>query len=278
MGDSSLSGSDWSEREIDLVIGDYFEMLTLELAREPYVKAHRNAALQKLVDRPRGAIEFKHCNISAVLEILGIPTIDGYKPRRNFQNALIAGVDRYLDHSEPVRVPVTSNNILAESKSIWIGSLPTPSTLDDTPDPEPLRRLVRKFDPAARDEKNRELGRLGEELVLEHERQRLTIENRRDLAKNLRWVSQEDGDGAGYDILSFESDGRERLIEVKTTNGNARTPFFISENERTFSEERSDAFCLMRLYNFAREPAAFEIKPPLEKYVTLSAISYRATI
>ena len=39
-----------------------------------------------------------------------------------------------------------------------------------------------------------------------------------------------DGDGAGYDILSFETDGTERFLEVKTTVGYERTPFFISPN------------------------------------------------
>ena len=40
-----------------------------------------------------------------------------------------------------------------------------------------------------------------------------------DLARKVRWVSEEDGDGAGYDIASFGPDGRARLIEVETTNG-----------------------------------------------------------
>jgi hypothetical protein len=47
------------------------------------------------------------------------------------------------------------------------------------------------------------------------------------LARKVRWVAAEDGDGAGYDVLSFDQAGRERLLEVKTTNGSARTPFFL---------------------------------------------------
>ncbi len=100
---------------------------------------------------------------------------------------------------------------------------------------------------------------------------------RDDLARKICWVSVTEGDGAGYDIRSFETDGRERLIEVKTTNGHATTPFFISENERAFSEERADVFRLMRLYDFARKPAAFELQPPLDNWVNLNPNSYRAT-
>jgi len=58
-------------------------------------------------------------------------------------------------------------------------------------------------------------------------------------------------------------DGRERLIEVKTTNGPAKTPFFLSENERCVSEERQDAFTLLRLYSFVEKPSAFELRAPL---------------
>ena len=87
--------------------------------------------------------------------------------------------------------------------------------------PWQLERLVRKFDPVERDLRNRLLGRAGEEFVLEIERKKLEKLQRLDLLKKVRWISAEEGDGAGYDILSFEPDGRELLIEVKTTNGAA---------------------------------------------------------
>jgi hypothetical protein len=104
----------------------------------------------------------------------------------------------------------------------------------------------------------------------------LRAAGRTDLARKVRWVSAEDGDGAGYDIRSFDGAGRERLIEVKTTIGHRTTPFFLSENERAFSEERADAFRLVRLYDFARQPRAFELTPPLDKVVQLRAATWRA--
>jgi hypothetical protein len=78
-----------------------------------------------------------------------------------------------------------------------------------------LIRLIRKFDPAARDAQNRALGKRGEERVFFSEQARLKTEARADLARKVRWVSEELGDGAGYDILSFDATGKERLIEVK---------------------------------------------------------------
>jgi hypothetical protein len=89
-------------------------------------------------------------------------------------------------------------------------------------------------------------------------------------------VSLVDGDGAGYDILSFDTDGSDRLFEVKTTNGWGRTPFHITRNELAVAEERRSDWRLVRLWNFAREPRAFELRPPLETHVSLMATSYQA--
>lgn len=280
MAEEGVSGTDWSDREIDLIIADYFDMLQLEMSGTSFVKAHRNQALQELIGRSHASIEFKHCNVSAVLELLGIPTIEGYKPRRNFQGALIAGVNRYLEVNGEIADEVTPSTQLSvdgvsEKKTIWIGP-PPQAELSDDQLPKELTRLIRKFDPARRDARNRLLGRRGEEMVIEHERRSLTDSGRSDLADKVRWVSEEDGDGAGFDIHSFTSEGEDRLLEVKTTNGAARTPFFLSENERAFSSERPSAFRLLRLYDFARRPAAFELTPPLEDWVSLNPTNYRA--
>lgn len=52
-----------------------------------------------------------------------------------------------------------------------------------------------------RDARNRSLGRVGESFVIDLERRRLTQFDRGDLARKVRWVAAEDGDGAGYDVL-----------------------------------------------------------------------------
>ena len=90
----------------------------------------------------------------------------------------------------------------------------------DDPKLEPIRRLARKFDPVARDARNRSLGKQGEAFVMEVEERALHSAGRKDLIRDLRWVSDLDGDGAGYDILSFDAvSGARKLIEVKTTCG-----------------------------------------------------------
>ena len=88
--------NDWKDDELALIVVDYFEMLKMEIARIPFIKAQRNRALQEKTGRSRGSIERKHQNISAVLEKLGMPWIDGYKPLEHFQDALLDEIDRHV--------------------------------------------------------------------------------------------------------------------------------------------------------------------------------------
>lgn len=104
----------------------------------------------------------------------------------------------------------------------------------------------------------------------------LTRAGRADLARDVRWVSQEDGDGAGYDIASFTPEGAVRLLEVKTTKGYARTPFWISHNELAVAEERRAEWRLFRLWNVSRTPQAFELSPPLAAHVSLMPTQFLA--
>lgn len=60
-----------------------------------------------------------------------------------------------------------------------------------------MLHIARKSDVAGRDERNRALGRAGEERVLAREWASLRSAGRDDLARKVRWVSEEDGDGAG---------------------------------------------------------------------------------
>lgn len=275
---STRSGLDWSDDEDDVIVADYFAMLADEVAGRLYVKRAHNRELQAQLGRSAGSIERKHQNISAVLVELGLSWIEGYKPLPNFQTSLVAAIDRYLmSHPEVlVQEPPALPRGLAEARYAFLEPAPllrAPSFVR----PEPLLRLVRKFDPVARDFRNRALGKAGEEFVLEFERERLTNADRSDLARKVRWIADEEGDGAGFDILSFDTRGDERLIEVKTTNGAERTPFYLTRNEKSLAERRGNAFRLYRVYRFAKSPKVFELSPPLEKSVLLAPVTFEAS-
>ena len=164
-----------------------------------------------------------------------------------------------------------------EPAQLWVGPPPTVRNQPPPQELEQMQHIARKFDVAGRDERNRALGRAGERLVLSRERGVLSGAGREDLAHNVRWVSEEDGDGAGYDISSFAPDGQPRLIEVKTTNGWERTPFHISRNELAVADHRRADWHLFRLWNFSREPKAFELQPPLDPHVLLTPTNFQAS-
>lgn len=99
------------------------------------------------------------------------------------------------------------------------------------------------------------------------------------LAKRVTHVAVEEGDGAGYDVRSFEVDGAVKLIEVKTTRGGPDTDFFVSANEVRFSETHPDSFSLYRVYNCdpeARSGIFFEVRGSLRVHFTLDSTQYRA--
>lgn len=275
-----MAGETWTDEENDTIIANYFAMLADDLAGKPYNKAQHNRDLQATIGRSRGSIEWKHQNISAILIGLGETWITGYKPAFNFQTPLVDAVARWLVTnaawiSRPPRAAQTG--YLREAKQLWIDP---PPTMRNAPPPDELDQMLgiaQKFDVAERDERNRTLGRAGEERVLAHERSNLITSGRPDLAERVRWISEEDGDGAGYDIASFSPEGENRLIEVKTTNGWERTPFHISRNELAVAEAERADWCLLRVWNFAREPRAFEIRPPLDAHVTLTPTSFQAS-
>ena len=264
----------WTDAENDALVADYLAMLRGELRGERYSKAEHNRALQDRIGRGRGAIEFKHQNVTAVLMGLGEPWIEGYKPAPNFQGSLVTAVVRALRDAD-------ADLSLGHSEGAGSGVIPfgPAPTLRNEPPPsgiEPILAIARKFDVVETQARNRALGRAGEERVLRHERAVLVRAGRDDLAGRVRWTSEEEGDGAGYDIASFEPSGAPRLVEVKTTQGWERTPFHISRRELDVAEAQPETWRLVRVWNFARTPKAFEIAPPLERHVALIPTDFRA--
>jgi hypothetical protein len=251
-------------------------MLEADLAGGRYVKSKHSAELMARIGRTHRSVEFKHQNISAVMDELGMPWIPGYMPKRNYQNAIFDAIDRYLSRHENIleSIPLTPTVAMPPSE-VFVPE--PPLIVTDKPIPEGLRRLVRKFDPVERDHRNRSLGRAGEKFVVELERRRLVEADRPDLARRIRWVASEDGDGAGYDVLSFEPTGQERLLEVKTTNGSAHTPFFLSRNECDMARQHPEEWRIYRVHLFCKEPRIFTIVPPLDGAIYLRPETWRAS-
>jgi len=281
---ATSSNEDWSREEVEAVVADYLHMLTQELAGQSYNKtAHRRALKAKLRGRTEGSIERKHQNVSAIMLQLGCPRILGYQPLCNYQGLLFdvvadrLGRDNLFDRvalnaaEQPAVVPLDSKlgNILEDPPLVH------PVSQADEALYVP-RRIGLRRDYLDREARNHSLGKAGEKFVVAFEHFRLCAAGQSRLGDRVEHVSVTKGDGLGYDVLSFETDGRERFIEVKTTAFGKDTPFFVSRNEVAFSETCAEQFHLYRLFEFRRRPRMFELHGRVQDSVRLDPVSYLA--
>jgi hypothetical protein len=124
---------------------------------------------------------------------------------------------------------------------------------------------------------SRKLGEQGERFVLDLECRRLRDAGKVDLEGKVEWVSDTLGDGAGYDIRSFDDDGAEMFIEVKTTKGPEATAFYISANELRCSKERDASYRLYRVFDFKKaNPKLYRLTGPLAEKLDLEVKVYSA--
>ncbi|SDH83346.1 DUF3883 domain-containing protein [Desulfosporosinus hippei] len=258
---SDDSRKNWTEEEVNCIVSDYFDMLVKEMNGQTYSKTmHRRILKMKLKNRSDGSIELKHQNISGVLLDNDLPYIVGYKPRFNAQDLLKHVVlERFkveiLDTYQDREVEVNKN----ESSSLIGRSFN--ELIEQAPETSPARRNSRrnvspgKPDFAEKERNNKCLGNAGENFVVNLERRKLVGIGRADLA--VTWVSKDKGDGLGYDVLSFDKNGNQILIEVKTTNGGKSVPFYISDNELDVLCNNLSCYLIYRVFNFRRDPKVF---------------------
>lgn len=269
--------------EIEATVADYFRMLSLEMAGQPYNKRAHNRELARLLDgRSASAIEMKHQNISAILQELGCQPIAGYQPLVNYQQSLYDVVvdrietDRAFDRmalQAVEREAVTPE--LASLRGILVEAPKLRGVREPRAPSVFVARAVRR-DYIEREARNRSLGLAGEQFVAQFEARRLHAGGHKKLADRVEHVSQTRGDGLGYDVVSFEPDGRERYIEVKTTAFGPTVPFFVTRNELDASEHFGEQFILSRVHKFRTEPSLFELRGHLRKQVHLDPVSYEA--
>ncbi len=265
-------------------------MLSAELRGEAYSKAaHRRTLLPLLKERSEGAIERKHGNISAILIELGFPYIGGYKPFSNYQHLLFDVVASRLGASPDLERLVAADVDAVPDTPTYDDIL---ASLVDPPAPSKTRDRVREVPGLSygtgskrprvnylkRESANAALGGAGELFVLDFERAGLVAAGQERLAGNIEHASKTRGDGDGFDILSYEASGTERLIEVKTTKYAAQTPFFVSANEVRVSEREADRYHLYRVFEFRKSPKLFNVPGPFPASFELTPTQFLAKI
>ncbi|TSA41651.1 MAG: DUF3883 domain-containing protein [Verrucomicrobiales bacterium] len=284
------AGEDWSPQEVRATVLDYMAMLKFELSAQTYNKTtHRRALLTRLAGRSDGAVELKHQNISAVLRDMGHFWIPGYKPRSNYQGILATEIEAWVAANPEIdrhalaaaEAPAATpehfdfTTFEVSSPSLRVGSEAGVREMQ-APFGEQTRVAVRR-DYAAREARNSSLGQAGEELVVKFEQYRLLKDGRDHLAAKVEHVSKDQGDGLGFDVLSFDSEGNERFIEVKTTAFAKETPFYASASEIRFAQKNAERFSLYRLFEFRKTPKCYTLPGMIEDHCALDPINYRCS-
>jgi hypothetical protein len=233
-----------------------------------------------LNNRSDGAIEFKHQNISTVLIRLGQPYIKGYLPRYNYQSILEDVVLNYLFNNLWIEEKFKSfadEEVLNKSVVNFELLVIEPPVLDVVMEPASpsYQRSPIKINYLEREQSNHKLGESGEELVLNFEKWVLIKDGKENLAEQVRWISKEEGDGAGFDILSKNKNGTDKYIEVKTTKLGKETPFFFSRNELLFSQKHVADYHLFRLFNFDCKAKMFTKNGSLDAICHSTPVLYK---
>jgi len=98
-----------------------------------------------------------------------------------------------------------------------------------------------------KNKKQEKIGRAGEYLVIEYEKDKL---KEKGINKDVEHVAITQKDKAGYDIKSYDENGEEIYIEVKTTKKGINEPFYLTKTELEFCKKHKQKYILYRIYNF----------------------------
>ncbi len=271
-------GQAWTPREVEVIVRLYVRMLGLDVRGERLVKTdeYRRVIESDLPARSRSSVEYKLRNVSAVMELMGLPTIRGLLPAENYQHILLEGVERALGIIELDEALEAHVAIAAERQASYFedldGLIVEPASGGSVDYNHVPASQQRGWD----DAEKRRIGRLGEEWVVHAERARLVRIGRRELADAVVHTATIEGDGAGYDIHSFDEDGNDRLIEVKTTASGIRRAFHVTRNELEVSRERADSYWLYRVFDFWSSPRMYQLAGAMDRTLQLDPRVYAA--
>jgi len=148
------------------------------------------------------------------------------------------------DEDTPMNVIESLNEIFVSNENIE--DILEKSEFAETT--SPLQKISAE-DYIDRSKAKQDIGLKGEYFILKYEKGELIKNNKADLAIKVRHISKDKGDYAGYDILSYDIQGNEKYIEVKTSVKNYTADFFLTENEMN-KIKRLDNYFIYRVFDF----------------------------
>lgn len=122
------------------------------------------------------------------------------------------------------------------------------------------KNKAKKPDYSNRSKKFKRIGDRGEQIVLRAEKQYLEKNGKKNLAKSVDHIAERD-DSVGYDILSYELNGKRKLIEVKSTLRKAgQNNIFLSANELHVAENKKNYYFYLVYEAGSKSPKIWKIK------------------
>lgn len=151
-----------------------------------------------------------------------------------------------------------------------------PEVFIDSVETSNMRLQTRSINYVLKAEKQGKLGLAGELMVIEYEKRKLKELN---INKQVEHISKITKDQAGYDIKSYDENGNEIHIEVKTTRLGINTPFYLSHKELEYCNKNEDKYRLYRIYNFNDETQTgdfYIIEGRIDNFIHLQPYTYIA--
>lgn len=275
-----------TDHDTHAVVRDYFSSLSSRLqGRRP--RGSRFGRQNAGDKEDASTTERQYQRISAILIGHGLPYLNEHKPSADYPAELREAVEQYIRNngeiltlmegdvdSSPVEIPSPEDRELDDI----LRAPPQPGDIPEALAGETDGALLSGVDYLSREQRNRALARAGEAFVLALEQRRLIEAGCEVFSAHVEHVSGEYGEGLGYDIHSYEIDGRDRLIEVKTTRFRKETPFYVAANEVAVSSRHRERYWVYRVYNFRDVPFVYHFNGPLAERFRLKPHEYRATV
>ena len=129
---------------------------------------------------------------------------------------------------------------------------------------------------------SKKVGDAGEKYVYEYEKNKLERLGLGDLANKIIKQYEDLSFFPGYDIQSFDEQGNQIFIEVKSTKGKNKNYFEISENEISAAKKYGSAYFIYQVTNALTDPKISTVISNLHDYgekdmVKIEPILYKVT-
>lgn len=161
------------------------------------------------------------------------------------------------------KISESENHSDVPAKEVHLDMFSKPEDPIDAKERKDRIRSKDGIDYSDQQKRNQEIGDIGEKLVLANE-----IDKARngglseELVSQIRRVSLE-SDDYGFDILSFDQNGKEHYIEVKTTKASSNSLMFVlTQNELDHARKYGSAYSIVMVFDVEQNPRIWDMGNP----------------